>query len=958
LDKYAEFIIRFRKMIIILTICITIFFSFGLKRLTINSDITTYLKPNDPVVKLFKKIGDEFGGNLIVMIAIKSDNIISYPILSFIRDLSHSYSEIEGIFSVTSLTNILDIKKTDFGLEVSKLINKNNIPQDENKLEALKKYILSKNTYKGKIISEDGTTTLIICRLKPGFNKVDTAKAIKNITEKSKGSYKVYYCGYPAQMVEMGKYLSKDLKTLIPLVIVVIILVLYISFKTMRGVLLPLTVVVISTIWTMGLMGYTNTPLSIVSNIVPVILLGIGTAYSIHFLSRYHEDVSTEDLKLQSIKKSLKHVGIPILLTGITTITGFLSFTGVYITAITDFGIFTAFGVFIAMVLSISLLPAVLSCLKVKNTGALNDSKHLLKKFMGRNAQFVLKNEKLIIILSFSIAILSVLIIPRIKTESQITKYFPKYSNIRKADAVIKNDFGGSTPIQVMIKGDIKSPFLLGEVIRMEKYLEQLPFVSNTQSLADLICQMNDVINGHNTIPETKEEVANLLFLLEGEEVLEQMVNEEYSEGIIHATFGTDDNKILKNTISNINTYIQQNINKKFIKISKNDIDITQKKIINNWINNHISQTIYYDTKKFNIKENIDVNNIKNVLDNINYRTDKFLTEAIKDKLYDELYIFFEEESEIIIDLESEIESIINALVILTEKTTITKANIISTLKNKISKKYWIDYPESIEHTAEYINTKLLNAQNEYKIVNTANLLINKLYPDFANNPDFIKEIQDDLWLLTENSIAVPSTLIDNYNLDKNNEEISPHAELSGFIMIADRLNVSLIKSQIQSVLIALTVVFLFLSVQFKSIRMGAITISPIILVILLNFGIMGYLNIPLDYATMLVGSIMIGVGIDYSIHFSSRFKDEYKMNHNEKVSLEKTLKTTGTAIMINALMVALGFFVLVAGNLVCVKREGWMIGVLMLISAFASISYLPAIILTLRKFLKINNNG
>jgi len=162
----------------------------------------------------------------------------------------------------------------------------------------------------------------------------------------------------------------------------------------------------------------------------------------------------------------------------------------------------------------------------------------------------------------------------------------------------------------------------------------------------------------------------------------------------------------------------------------------------------------------------------------------------------------------------------------------------------------------------------------------------------------------------------------------------------------------------VQSIIIAIIVVWLLLALQFKSMKTGLVVLSPIVLVILVNFAIMGYTGIPLDYATMLVGSILIGVGIDYSIHFSSRFKSEFKKHSETKSSLVKTLGTAGTAIIINALMVALGFFVLVAGQFVPIKREGWMIGVLMILSAFAALVYLPSIILLLRKFIRFDSNS
>jgi predicted RND superfamily exporter protein len=131
-----------------------------------------------------------------------------------------------------------------------------------------------------------------------------------------------------------------------------------------------------------------------------------------------------------------------------------------------------------------------------------------------------------------------------------------------------------------------------------------------------------------------------------------------------------------------------------------------------------------------------------------------------------------------------------------------------------------------------------------------------------------------------------------------------------------------------------------------KSILGGFIAVSPIVLTVLLNFALMSYLNIPLDIATIMIASIALGIGIDYSIHFTSRFKEEFARSDSQLEALEKTLTTTGRAILINALSVALGFSVLVFGQLVPMQRFGWLTAATMLISAFGAITFLPALIL------------
>jgi len=461
MKRFSEAVLRFRLLIIVTVAMITVFFAYGMTRLEINSDITSYLKPDDPVMVLFNRIGDEYGGNHMVVIGLRAENIISTDALNLLTRLSEEYTKIDGVSSITSLVNIIDIKETAMGLDVGKLIDPNNIPTDTDELRALRTYILSRDIYRGKIISKDGTTTIIVCRLKPEADKSLLTQKIEDITEQIRGNYKVFYSGYPVEMLEVGKFITDDLKTLIPLTVLIIIAVLFFSFRTIRGVVLPLLIVVIATIWTMGLMGYTGTPLSMISNVVPVILLGLGTAYGIHFLARYYEDASDDRSRSKNIQKSISHIGVPILLTALTTVAGFLSFTGAYLTAISQFGIFTAFGVIIAMGLSLTFLPAVLSFLRVKRGAIASGRKHIFKRGMNTIALFVLNGYRLILLLSLCIAVLCAVIIPRIHAQTDIISYFPEKSEIKKADEVIKKDFGGSTSIQLIIDGDIKNPGVL-----------------------------------------------------------------------------------------------------------------------------------------------------------------------------------------------------------------------------------------------------------------------------------------------------------------------------------------------------------------------------------------------------------------------------------------------------------------------------------------------------------------
>ena len=953
MKKLAELVLKYRVAIISVTLLLSIFFGYGLSKIKINSDMLSYLQPDDPVVKLFNRIGEDYGGNTLAMVAVKSDDVFSYKTLSLINNLTQKYSNIKGVASVMSLTNILDIKKTEDGLEISKLIDKNNIPKEKEELESLKKYTLGKDMYSGKIISKDGQYTLLICRIQNDVDKAAIAEKIKEITENIRGDYKVYYNGLPLQMIEISEYITDDLGKLIPIVVLVVIVILYLSFRSKRGVILPLLTVILATVWSMGLMGWLGVDLSMISNIMPILLIAIGTAYGIHFISKYNEDVKSGDNKISGIKDALSEVGVPILLTGVTTLVGFLSFIGSALTAVTDFGIFTAFGVGVAMILSVTFLPAALSFMNVKEKTKHNTGKEngLIIRFMDAIGNYILKNEKLILGGVVIVIIISAFGIPKIKTEVDMSEYSPINSNMRISDNLMRAEFGGSLPIQILFDGDIKDPFVLKEMYRTQKYMESIPYVNNSQSIADLICNMNEVMNGHYTIPETKEQVANLLFMLEGEDIIDQLVNKDYTEGIVQARFGTMDTKMMTEAVEAIDNYIQSDLDTALVIVTLSDLPMKTVNIIRDFQIERIGNEIAYDAKKRVPSVQVNIDNFKKQLKGL-LNNDYQLSNKNLDKLKERLETFFLEEADVEISSDRVIADIIGKIIDVTAKNSkVSEKNIELLLRNNTPRKYWSDDPEVLVSSSEFI-VSIINEVKQHNYIEALVKDILFVFPkELKNNAKFVDNIRDDLWVINENIVGIPNRLIKVKTVDSR--DLS--AQQSGMVKVMKKLNDELLASQIQSLLLALIFVLILMSIQFKSIKMGIIVTSPILLTVLINFAVMGFLDIPLDNATMMIASIAIGIGIDYSIHFSSRFKEELKGGKTDLKALDKTLETTGQAIIINALTVALGFIILMWSNMLPMQRFGWLIALTMFVSAWASLTFLPALILFTKTKLGLN---
>nr|HPO64227.1 50S ribosome-binding GTPase [Candidatus Kapabacteria bacterium] len=215
MEKLSRIIIKLKWIIVASVLALTIFFGYQTKFLTINSDILSSLPDDDPVASLYKEIGTQFGGNDMGMIVLETDNVFKAEVLQHIKQITDSLKYTDGVSTVTSLTNILDIKSSEWGIEIGKLVDEYNLPNKQAQLDSLKNYVFSKEMYKGAIVSEDGTATVVMFTLLPDADKQAVAKEIKSKIENLNLPEKLYFGGLPMMMNDISDLILADIPGLI-----------------------------------------------------------------------------------------------------------------------------------------------------------------------------------------------------------------------------------------------------------------------------------------------------------------------------------------------------------------------------------------------------------------------------------------------------------------------------------------------------------------------------------------------------------------------------------------------------------------------------------------------------------------------------------------------------------------------------------------------------------------------
>ncbi len=945
--KFSKFIVKNPVKVVLLIFALTFLFSFGIKNLKFENKLTEWLNKDDEVLNNFVSVSNKFSINNLVMVIVKPDEgVFNVETLKKIKDYTEKIKSRKEIYSVISMGNISDIRKVEDGIEVRDLLSE--VPE-ERELKFFKNYVLSKDNYKNSVVSEDGEWVSFSLFLDEKYDPTETVKRIIIPETENYFGEKgiVYYSGMPSDSYYLNKFTVKDLRNLTPIIVFLVIAVLYASFRGIKGVLFPFLVVVLSNIWLFGLMGYIGKPLTLISPAIPVLLVALGSAYGIHVFNKilHTIDCETSDKKIESISKATEEILVPVLLAGLTTIVGFLSFFSAKLTLISEFGLFSATGIFFSLLISITLIPSLAVLLKFDREERESTDRgffrinNLLKKFI--------EHKTLTAVVSILIVAFFIIGIFKVIREVNFSEYYPKNSIPRKGLLIVKDKFNGAYPLYIYLKAeDIKSPSILRIIRRTENFISTIRHTGTPFSVVDIIEELNSKLNDNYAIPERKGEIENLWLFIDGRDELKNIISNDYKEAIVFSKTAESTTKYNIYASSLLDSFVQSEFKSSFYYFNLKDLPYEKRAEILKKEADLLSDEILWINKKYSKRASVEKETIAKIL-TIMPEKNTFKSSTIK--LFNKFlkkYILSDE-------FEFEISPEEGELFIY----KILKQAKDETLSRKNLKRAILSIRTSDEKDNETVNSIVetllfLKRKADTKVVFRERMkaLLKLLKIDSSAFRDRVESIVydslDDIAVLKDEEVSgIKGKPI---YIDKVFQ--------SGIPAISARLDDSLFDSQIQSILIAYILTLFLMMLLRKNIMLGFVSTIPIVFTVSIMYGALGFLKIPLDYATMMIGGISIGVGIDYAIHFIHGYLEKRKQNFSKKESTYFTLQEKGKAILTNAFSVVLGFFVLLFSNVLPLKNFGGTMVAAMLLSAFSALTVLPVFLLIIEKIKKEEN--
>src|SRR6056297_1538697 len=945
---------RYPWLNIILILGVTIFFAIQLPKTQLDNDVMNFIPEDHPEALAFEKTTDLFGSSMILGVGIKfeQNTLFTAEHLHLLQQLTDQFDSFDNVESVMSLSNTDFIEGTQEGMKVSPLVGENFQGTEEEILQ-IKKKLFNWDIYEGTLYSEDFTATQILVTFEDGLEAHQRSTLyyqIEDAMEEIEGPPLEYHiAGNPAITVLITDNMKGDLTTLIPLVVIVVLLALYLSFRRIGGVIISMITVILSTIWTVGAMALLGVPLSMVATVIPVLMIAVGSAYGIHIISHYYdelaqcrEQVGNEEHK-EIVFETMNRIGRPVFMAGLTTLAGFGALSTSEVVPIRNFGIFTAFGVLAAVVVALVFIPSLLlvrnQSLKAcpdKQTEGGEEQKRSDHKTVLSLYHFFSSRKLRILFLAVVVALGGLYGSSKVIRDNAVIEYFKVDSPVRQSDRFLRENFSGTEFFDIVVrgeeKGDLTHPEILKSMDNLQQHItEEYDKVAKINSFSDFIKRMNQVMN----YPPVSAEAgaATQITAVSQPDKTGEATGEATGEG-------TGDTADTSSSQSSGFSFFDEKTGDENSNSDTGSFDSG----FSVQADTSESESEYTDGFGGGFSESPGSTSGSGSADSFSEGFSSSADANSEDrgpakptgrraKLQP-------------VDFASpftygDFALLLNEARADSEGTELSVEEFVDRLNRRMNYKgsAYYEIPYNPDKYPAETREDLKNLVSQYLLLYSGSM---DEWADDALEPRQVRmtaQMRTTGTRETEPIIAGVHDYVDRYFPEGYT------VQTTGSALVKNALTDLLIDAQARSILISLTLVFLIVAYNFRSLIAGLFGIIPMGFAIIINFAVMGFFGIKLDISTAMVASVAIGIGIDYSIHFMSNYHYERLRSDDIEQVTVNTLRTTGKAISVNAIAVAAGFAVLIFSNFNPLMYLGMLIALTMFTSSLAAMTLLPVLL-------------
>jgi hypothetical protein len=459
----------------------------------------TILSDKDTSVVVYEKFKELFGDDKsIVVIGMTNPDIFQLEQFNAWYDLEKEIRKIDGVLGVLSLSNSVNLTKNNETHQFDILPVTSEKPKTQAEVDSLKSVITGLKFFEGLIYNPETEATLMSITLDHekilDENRTIIINKIKDLSEKysKENKVEIHYSGMPYILTVTMTLVKRELFIFVIMSILIAAVILYFFFRSVRVVLSSLLVVGMSILWTLGLLALFNFKITILTGVIPSLIVIIAIENCIYILNKYHWEYRLHNDKDLALRNAVQRIGVASLMTNMATALGFAAFILVPSQMLWEFGIVTSISIMVEYALSIILLPIIFSYLpppSEKHTRHLDNG--FFRKIVERIIFLVEHKRKPIYITSLILLLIGIVGVSKMKTSGKITDDFQQKDPISIDLKFFEENFGGVMPFEISIdtkkKNGAMAMSTVSKIEKLQKYIDSFPEFSKPISIAELL---------------------------------------------------------------------------------------------------------------------------------------------------------------------------------------------------------------------------------------------------------------------------------------------------------------------------------------------------------------------------------------------------------------------------------------------------------------------------------------
>jgi predicted RND superfamily exporter protein len=561
-SRLAAIVVDRAHTVLAVTALMSLLFLVGISRLQVRSHFDDYLPTSHPYVQVDHQLRGYFGGTFLTLAVVeaRSGTIWQPDVLKVVYDLTQDVRMATGIIphSLASLASPMmrQIDADEDSIVVSYLMR--DVPETPEEMARIRQRVQANPLYRNTIVSADERAALVSVDFDATQNDGDITRAMREIAARhASPNVDILVTGQPVIMHVLNEYVAQA-SARFAAAFAVILLVLYLAFGSVQGMVLPMATALLSCLWALGIVGFSGMALDPFTSVTPILIVAVGAGHSAQVLKRYYDEYARSGDNRSAVVASVTKMGPVMLAAGGTAAMAFGSLALFPMPTLRNFGLVAALGIVASLCLELTFMPALRAVLPPRPPAG----GHAWLDAVLRSIAGAVSERRAVIALAFAAVVaLSLLAMRRLTYEYRLVDMLPASTQGRRDFEAIRQRFPAVYGIVVGLQieeGRAAEPGVIGYVRGLQEELASDPGVVRTLSYVDVLAYANGVLGSavapDDGVPRSRPLAAQLLALTYSD-AYALLLTRDFRKGAVWAFLPSDDVAAFRRVIGRAEAY-------------------------------------------------------------------------------------------------------------------------------------------------------------------------------------------------------------------------------------------------------------------------------------------------------------------------------------------------------------------------------------------------------------------